>query len=144
MGETVFVNCAFCLERLSQISGLWLWAPGAGAASGSDSFPGREQQHGHTTFPHLCLGRRQPGSGPPHCWLSFACPGDLHQSRLMPFFTFLSSSLSTCQLTCINQPLPMPAQRRPREGNVYVPSLGGSEKNAGLGSTVLARAKYTA
>lgn len=42
-GETAFVSCAICLEGLSQILGPWLWAPGAGAASGSDSFPWLEQ-----------------------------------------------------------------------------------------------------
>lgn len=46
--------------------------------------------------------------------LLLSCPCDLLQGRLMPFFTFQSSSLSTCQLTCANQPLPMPAQCRPR------------------------------
>lgn len=64
-------------------------------------------------FPHLCMGPRQPGSAA-HCWLSSSCPCDLLQGRWMPFSTLQSSSLSTCQLTCANQPLPMPAQSRPR------------------------------
>lgn len=51
MGEIAFVNWAICLEGFSQIPGLWLWAPGAGAASGSDSFPQREQEHGRSAFP---------------------------------------------------------------------------------------------
>lgn len=36
MAETVSVSCAICLEGLSQILDPWLWALGAGAASGSE------------------------------------------------------------------------------------------------------------
>lgn len=96
MGETAFVSRAICLEGFSQIWGPWLWAPGARAASGSDSFPWREQQHGHT-------------SGAPGRWPS-SLPSYPSQGRSMP----LSSSLSTWQLTCINRPFPMPGQCRPR------------------------------
>lgn len=60
MGEMAFLSCAISLEGLSQILGPWLWAPGAGAASGSDSCPWLEQPP-----THLCTGQRQPGSGAP-------------------------------------------------------------------------------
>lgn len=71
MGGTAFVSCAICLGGLSKILDPWLWASCTGAASGSDSFLQREQQHGHTSLPLSAQDRGSldpvlQAAGPPH------------------------------------------------------------------------------